>query len=222
MLDTLVVSADAKLISTIQSACAKLGMTAKMCATPKAVPAILARNKLYGVVMDGLDSGKVTEVLTAFRESASSRFVVSIVVGGLQASGASQVAFVIPNPVTEKIAIRTLRVAQGQMCNELRRYIRHPLSAPITLTSDRGQQLEVISRNISQRGLGILFAKSHLISVGAQVCARFALPGVTVPIQCKGRVVWSDGLENAGISCDGNTPTDRQQLQSWVAKRVGV
>ncbi len=218
MLDTLVVSSDARVISTLQLACNKLGITGRMCTAPKAIPAILARSKVYGVVIDDLDAGATNEVLNAFRQSPSSRAAVFIALYTVEPATVPGLMFSVAKPIAVDMLVSVLRLAQSQMLNEHRRYVRCPSTVPVTITTDAGQDLVVMCRDVSQRGIGLQSAALPALAPRARVCARLELPGAG-SVETTGQMVWCDAGGRAGINCQGTTQRDRQLLESWIAKQ---
>lgn len=216
MLDTLLISSDPKLTATLRSACLKVGITPKLCASPAQVAAVLAHKKIYCVIMDDLDNATAIEVMKTFQQSPSSRSVVPMAIHTGSPSAIPGLMFSVVKPLAEEAAVRTLRAAHGQMVQELRRYIRYPLTVPVTLTSERGQELRAVCRNLSLRGVGIQVPAR--LTVGVSVQTQLALEaGVT--LAGVGQVAWCDVSGRAGISCRGATQRDQRQLEQWLKAR---
>ena len=159
----------------------------------------------YCVIMDDLDNATAIEVMKTFQQSPSSRSVVPMAIHTGSPSAIPGLMFSVVKPLAEEAAVRTLRAAHGQMVQELRRYIRYPLTVPVTLTSERGQELRAVCRNLSLRGVGIQVPAR--LTVGVSVQTQLALEaGVT--LAGVGQVAWCDISGRAGISCRGATQRD--------------
>jgi hypothetical protein len=216
----LLLSQDQKLIATLQSACANVGISPTLCSGHSETTALLARRKFYGVIVDGTEPHIANEVLSAVQASSSSRRAVSIAVSDdpTRLEGGT---FVLRKPVGVDLAMRTLRAAKGPMLNEFSRYFRHQMQQPIRITRDLGGELKATTINISQRGMGIqLPSGKALIAAGDAIRALLTLPGGDACIEAKGKIVWIDSRGRAGISCEGHSPCDRHQLESGLRPSV--
>lgn len=216
MLESLVLSSDAKLSTAIQQMCVNVGIRPEVCTGPEQAVRLMAKGKFYGIIVDSADPDVATELIKAVRKSPSSRRAVSIAVlsgstGGLGAM------FELRTPLTAELALRTFRAARAAMLSEFRRYCRRPLETPAMVTTPSGQELHARIINLSQGGLGVQFPPSRPIATRAAVRCRFALPPAGTLIEVKGEVVWSNSEGRAGLQCQGVSPRDRQNLEEWLA-----
>lgn len=216
MLNTLLLSQDSRLIGTLQSVCASVGISPTVCSEPAQAAAVLAKCKFYGVIVDSADPEVATHVLSTVRTSSSSRKAISIVVsnGSAVVPGGT---FALRKPVGVELAMRTLRAAKGSMLNEFGRYFRHPLQLPVLITRDSGGEFQATSINVSHRGLAVQMADLNVIAPRDVVRLRLTLPDGATWIEMKGKVTWTDVRGRAGIHCEGVSPRDQQQLEEWLA-----
>jgi uncharacterized protein (TIGR02266 family) len=83
-----------------------------------------------------------------------------------------------------------------------RRFARFPLDAEVEVGDGQiGGELHFDSQNVSQGGL--FLGTDLLLEVGETYWISFALPGTSVAIRTRGRVVW------VNKEPDENDPTDR-------------
>ncbi len=219
MLESLVFSADAKLIAAIQNICAKVDLRPNVCSEPEQIASRLVRSKCSGVVVDGTDTQVARDILDLMRKSPSNKRAVSIAV--VRNSTANLGAmFELRMPAAADLALRTFRAARAAMLSEYRRYCRHPLQTPVIITTPSGQELHGRCINLSQGGLGVQFTGCHPPAVKTAVRVRLALPPAGILAEAKGEIVWCTTEGRAGLQYQGASPRDRQNLDQWLAKRA--
>ncbi len=220
MFDTLVVSQDPQLIATIQSACAKLGITADVCYRREQATARLGNRKYYGIVVDDATSSESLELLTRVRQSVASKSAVSIAVARGFPGNTLDTMFLLAKPVPDDLALRTFRAAHGAMLKEYRRYYRQPLRVPILIHTDADQELRATAVNVSQSGLAVEVAETQLIRAHVSLWVSFPLLPGSERIRLKGEVAWCKPSGRAGLRCRGVTVTDCKLLEQWLARRA--
>lgn len=93
-------------------------------------------------------------------------------------------------------------VDQGEI-REKRRFIRTETSIPMSLHFKKRDQLkkvETVTRNIS--ATGTMVELKEQLPVGAEVKIDLNTPGSPNPVHCRGRVIWSTPISEAGkYSC---------------------
>lgn len=218
-MESLLLSEDLKLIAAIQSVCPNAGITLKPCSGSEEGIALLARRKIYAVIVDHANSRAASELMDAVLKSSSNKNAVTIAVISDYGGDPLKAMFVLMKPVSAELMLRTLRAAQGPMFKECRRYFRHPLQVPVTITTPQNQELQAISANVSQHGLAIRFLSPELITSCTAVGIRCELPGTFAPIELKGEIVWSTRDAKAGVRCRGVTPKDRKEWEAWLLAR---
>ncbi len=220
MFDTLVVSQDSELISTMQAACSKLGITADVCRRHEQATARLGNRKYYGIVVDDATSGASAELLSRVRQTLSTKSAVSIAVARGLTGNLVETMFVLAKPVPDDLAVRTFRAAHGTMLREYRRYFRQPLRVPILINTEAEQQLPATAVNVSQSGLAVELAESQLIRPHVSLWVRFPLLPGSDSVRLRGEVAWCTPAGRAGLRCRGVTPYDCKLLEDWLARRV--
>jgi hypothetical protein len=220
ILETLLLSRDSQLISTMQAVSADVGMDLKLCSGFAQCAALLLTRKIYAILIDHPDAAAANTLLMAARRSSSSKNAVSIAFAKGSAVAAFEAALQIAKPVSADLALRTLRAAQGPMFQEFRRYVRHPLQVPVTMTTASNQELQAKAINISQSGLAVQLADPEGISTTTAVCVRFGLPVSSAWVHVEGQIVWVNSTGSAGLQCRGVTQNDRERLQEWFAAQL--
>lgn len=219
MLESLVFSADPKLITAIRNMCAKVDVRPNVCSEPQQIAALVARSKCSGVIVDGTDTRAAREILDLVRKSRSNKRAVSIGVVSVSA-GSLGTMFELRMPVTPELALRTFRAARAAMLSEFRRYCRHALHTPVMITTASGQELHGRCINVSQGGLCVHFTSCQPPAAKSAVRVRLTLPPAGTLTEVKGEIVWCNSEGRAGLQCQGSSPRDRQNLDEWLAKRA--
>jgi len=136
-------------------------------------------------------------------------------VGGAFQSG---VNFVLYKPLAFEQVARSLRAGQGFMPPNPRHSPRHKLETLVYLQLGVAA-LPAIVLDLSEQGLA-LQAPEPLPPV-QNVPLRFILPGTSHLVEATGEVIWSDDDGRAGMFFSHLSPTSRNHLKDWLAKRGG-
>jgi len=102
---------------------------------------------------------------------------------------------------------------------EPRRRPRAPYRGWVEITLD-GQRVRVEGHDLSMDGIGLAL-DGHAPEVSVALVSEFALPGISLPLALRGRVVWRDsGSGRAGVRFEGVDPGLADLLQNFVAGRL--
>lgn len=101
--------------------------------------------------------------------------------------------------------------------NERRKAPRAGLDAWVEIASANGR-VRASTFDVSADGLGLTGVAPH---VGASLVAEFPLPGIGLPLELPGQVVWSDATgSRAGLLFQDVDPGLREILASYVSGRL--
>ncbi|MFB3814107.1 MAG: PilZ domain-containing protein [Terriglobales bacterium] len=218
-MDILLLSRDPKLITATNLACANIGASLQLCNEASEGVERVARRKIYAVMVDEADRWGALELLGAVRKSPSSKNAVSIAIeSGSKGIGLGTM-LVLPKAPSADMILRTLRAAHGPMSAERRRYLRHPLEAPVSITT-ASNVIQAMSINLSLAGLAVRLAgaEPNLIG-GTPMRARLILDPLSSPVELTGDVAWSDE-RLAGLHHQCVSQKDQIQLQRWLAEQA--
>ena len=123
--------------------------------------------------------------------------------------------FVLQKPISMVNANRCLGAAINFMIRERRRYFRHPVELPATITFSEGDKLKARVTNISEGGMAIFF-RGHLPKGGVST-VNFQLPGVATPLEPKVQIAWMDDSGRAGLRFTDMPKESHEQLNLWLA-----
>ncbi len=218
-LESLLLSRDPEVIRVLQPALEKLSIDVEVCGGASSGQEILRTEKFDAVLVDCDDVQGALGVLESLRKSASNKNSVTFAI--LNGATSTQQAFkmganfVLQKPISAVNANRCLGAAINFMIRERRRYFRHPVELPATITFSEGDKLKATVTNISEGGMAIFF-RGHLPKGGVSTVS-FQLPGVAASIEPKVQVAWMDESCRAGLRFTDISKESHEQLNLWLA-----
>ena len=160
-LESLLLSRDPEVIRVLQPALEKLSIDVEVCGGVSSGQEILRTEKFDAVLVDCDDVQGALGVLESLRKSASNKNSVTFAIlnGATSTQQAFQMGanFVLQKPISAVNANRCLGAAINFMIRERRRYFRHPVELPATITFSEGDKLKATMTNISEGGMAIFF-----------------------------------------------------------------
>lgn len=176
---------------------------------------ILHREKLEGCVVS-LTSSTVENIVAEARNSAWQKRMVIYAVGpaanirGLTKYG---INVLLDSPVTRQAAVKAIHSTRLLLLNELRRYVRLPLAAPVVLEY-KSRRMTATSVEISGGGMS-LQCTDPCPPADATVSAVFSVPGFS-HLNIASVVSWSDDKTGQiGLRFDP-AADDRQAVKAWI------
>ncbi len=133
----------------------------------------------------------------------------SAVAEGFEA-GAS---FFLYKPIDTSRLLRLIRVAQGAIEHEKRRFRRVPVCSSVRLTSDQGE-LDCETIDVSLNGM--LVKSSKTIAAGTQVRVSLHMPDGAKPIVGRGEVMRTVGENQMGIQFNLLRTDESGRLQEFL------
>lgn len=107
----------------------------------------------------------------------------------------------------------------GRNVNERRKAARADLNTWVEIASANGRT-RASTCDVSAEGLGLTGVAPE---AGASLVAEFPLPGIGLPLELTGQVVWSDSSgSRAGLYFDDVDPGLREILASYVSGRLAL
>ena len=176
---------------------------------------ILRKEKLEGCVVS-LTSPTVENIVAEARNSAWQKRMVVYAVGpaaniiGLTKHG---INVHLDSPVTRHAAVKAIHSTRLLLLNELRRYVRLPLAAPVALEY-KSCRMAATSVEISGGGMSLQCTDPRP-PVDAPVSALFAVPG-SAQLSIASVVCWNDDKTGQiGLRFDP-AADDRQAVKAWI------
>lgn len=214
-LDLLAVSNDYSALKVIVSACQGLGANLQSISSITGANDHVRRNKVDGVIVDMHMEG-APAFIEMVRKVGSNHaaLVFACTESSVQSQQALQAGanLLVQKPVVFENLVNLLTASAPMLEEERRRYFRHPLVVPITV-SHNGIQHRALTSNMSQTGMAI--RSFRVFESQSPVEFSFELPSGPV-VKGNGEVVWIDSEGRVGIkfhflSCTGGCP-----LGEWL------
>jgi DNA-binding response OmpR family regulator len=221
-LDSLLISQDRDLLSVLRPALEKISVNLETCAELKRGSDLLAKRKFDAVIFDCDDMQYGFDLLKTLRHTQSNaKSVAFAVVNGkttTQDAFESGANFVLQKPLTTLHASRCFNAALNFMVRERRRYFRHPIDMPLSITLSGGQELAATATNLSEGGMAVRLLGKLQKDARAQL--RFTLPSVNTSLELKCEVAWTDETGQAGLRFIETPQSSQYQLEKWLTDRL--
>lgn len=222
MLESLILSEDAELVSVIRPTLEELSIEVEVCPEALTGANLLICDKYDAVIVDCDDLTGGLAVLQGLRDTPSNKNSVAFaVLNGKQTTtqeafgmGAN---FVLQKPITALNAERCFHAALNFMLKERRRYFRQPVNMSVEVKVE-GRIMHATSTNISEGGIALMLREA--LPKGATPTLRFCLPLTDVPIEVQAEVAWVDLKGVAGLRFHEVPKQIQQQLERWLDARI--
>lgn len=216
-LSCLLLTTDAALLGVVQTTFGAAGISVEFRADTASAMDLSGRRHIDGFVLDLDDVNGGMQTVGAIRNSRSNKLsVIFAVLNGKTSVSAAVDAganFVSDKPVRNGVLQAQLESALPKMTREHRRYFRHKVDLPITLSWTTGT---VNGRllNISESGLA--FRYFGAASCEGTVTIQFELPGTTPQLfSAKAEVVWKDASAT-GLRFLRIEPGSQLSFEGWL------
>ncbi len=220
-LESLLLSRDPEVIRVVQPALEKLSIDVEVCRGVNSGQEILRTERFDAIIVDCDDLKGALGVLEGLRKSVSNKNSVTfaIVNGSTTTQQAFKMGanFVLQKPISALNARRCFSAAVNFMMRERRRYFRHPVEMPATLSFGEGQKMKVTVTNLSEGGMAIFFRGP--LPKGGVSTVSFNLPGAASALEPKVQVAWMDESGHAGLRFIDVPKESRAQLDAWLAEQ---
>ncbi|MGH9503411.1 MAG: PilZ domain-containing protein [Terriglobales bacterium] len=213
----LLLTADAALLDVVRNTFGAAGVGLEL--RPDAASAIelAGRRHIDGFVIDCDDVRGAMDTLATIRNSRSNKLsvVFAVLNGKTTVSAAIEAGanFVAGKPVLDTLLRSHLDIALPRMEREHRRYFRHKVDLPITLTSSNETVVGKII-NVSEGGLAV----THFgpVAVEDTLTIQFGLPGTSAQVfRAKAELVWRDAFA-IGLRFLRIEPDCRLSFEAWL------
>jgi hypothetical protein len=216
-LTCLLLTSDAALLDVVRSTFGAVGVGVEHRADAASAIEVTVRRHIDSFVIDCDDVHAATEALATIRTSRSNKLstVFAILNGKTSVTAAIEAGanFVVGKPVIGTLLRTHLDAALPKMKREYRRYFRHRVDLPITVSSSSETVVGKIM-NISEGGLSL----THFgpATVDGTVTIQFELPSTTAQVfRAKAEIVWRDAFA-AGLRFLRIEPDCRLSFEAWL------
>jgi response regulator RpfG family c-di-GMP phosphodiesterase len=216
----LVISDDEATVRQLTEGMQQFAISAEVCRDAGFALQSLNRRHFEAVVVD-LKMYQAREIMERVRFSPSNQTATTFAItdGPESLSGFSTGAnFVLERPLSEESLSRSLRVAYGIIMRERRRYFRCPVTIPVAVRNQEGQETQCETINISESGIAIRIPTPA--KAGTEVAVRFSLPQNSTRFVIQSRICWSDPTGRTGLQFLNLPILQKTELQGWLAHRL--
>lgn len=218
----LVISDDEAIIRQLTESMQQFAIAAEMCRDAGFALQSLNRRHYEAVVVD-LKMYQAKEIMERVRLSPSNQTATTFAITeGPGAESASvftaRANFVLERPVSEESLSRSLRAAYGIIMRERRRYFRCPVTIPVAVRNQEGQETQYQTINISESGIAIRIPEE--VKAGTEVAVRFNLPENQTRFVIQSKICWSDPSGRTGLQFLSLSLPQKTELQGWLSHRL--
>ncbi len=217
-LEFLLVSNDHSTLKTVKTALDGVGSNFNCSTTVEAARFHVSRHRLDGIILDVNVTSAVDLISTIRQGGANRRAFIFVCVEGTTAPAALKggANVLLHKPLTAETLASNVRTFKNIMACERRRYFRHHVTIPISLTAQKITQSAMID-NLSEGGIAILlrnpFERSSLIDFS------FELP-FGPRITGRSQVMWTNSEGVMGVEFRLLHGKSKEHLSSWLTKRA--
>src|ERR1700737_755014 len=158
-LSCLLLTSDAALLEVVRNSFSAVGVGLELRADAASAVELAGRRHIDGFVMDCDDVPGATDALVTIRNSRSNKqsVVLAVLNGTTSVTDAVEAGanFIVGKPVQEPQLRSLLDLALPRMEREHRRYFRHKVDLPVTLSNSTGETLVGKIMNVSEGGLAL-------------------------------------------------------------------
>ena len=213
----LVVCSDPKLLQTVVPLLDGCRIESDVCTRADHAVGRLGCKRYEAVIVDcaSLDSGATLQRMIA---NSRSTLFFGLASGSLDAREAGRCGanFILEKPLTPESLLKALRAAYGLMVSERRRYFRHSVSFPITITTEKFPELIAMAVNVSQGGMAVRSAIP--VAQKGKVLLRFELPSSDRTLSAESEIRWTRN-DVLGFEFLRMARRDREELVTWLGEQ---
>jgi diguanylate cyclase (GGDEF)-like protein len=216
----LLVSADPVTIQQFSLALRELSISLDACQDTASAGLLLKRRKFDAVIVDLQLQEHSGNILDKARLSPSNRTAVTFGIGDNDAEVTlafrKKSQFIFERPLSPQLIHKTLKRAYGLILKERRRYFRCPISVPVIMRKERGEEIRCSTVNISEGGMA-LSAQAPIVP-GESVHVQFTLPN-HAPLLAESTICWSK-TGHLGICFESISNVHKSELQLWLSQQL--
>jgi len=222
MLESLLLSRDAEVFRVLRPTLEKLSIDIEVCQEAKHASEILISEKFDAVIVDCDDLPGGVAVLEGLRTTPTNKNCVTFaIVNGkkttTQEAFGMGVNFVLHKPLSALNATRCFNAALNSMLRERRRYFRHPIKMPVSITLG-AKELKATSTNISEGGIAVLLHQA--LDKDSTPRLQFTLPGTSHALDVETVIAWADLKGYVGLRFLRVEQASQELLEGWLNEQM--
>jgi len=223
-LEFLLVSTDYKTLSGVNGGLKQCGAVLDFVPTKDSALQFIGRRRIDGIFVDLVVNGALDLILSV-REGSSNRHAVIFACVGSAAEAAPALGaganFAVHKPVTAESVRAHVAAARNIMVRERRRYFRHAVSLPVSLTV-RGAEHRATITNISEGGMAVRVTRP--LEAGSILSViDFAFELASGPaISGRGQITWANTAGLLGVTFHFLRGKGQDDLLTWFNERQRI
>ena len=222
MATALIISDDEATVRQLTESMQQFAISAEVCQDAGFALQSLNRKHYEAVVVD-LKMYQAKEIMERVRLSPSNQTATTFAItegpgpesASVFTAGAN---FVLERPISPESLSRSLRAAYGIIMRERRRYFRCPVTIPVMVRNQEGQEVQYETINISESGIAIRIPTP--VKPGTEVAVQFKLPENQTRFVIQSKICWSDPTGRTGLQFLNLAVQQKTELQGWLSHRL--
>lgn len=219
-LQSLLVSADDKVVHVLCRALSDLQIGVEHCTDLDSAVQKLSHQRFEGVIVDCTSQELAAKILKSTHSSPSNKRAIAVAIIDDQSASKSAFEagahFVLFKPISLDRTKSSFRAVRALMKQERRRQARIAVELAVELYLEKPSRVfKCITADLSENGVAI----RNKAKLPQSFRVRFALPGTPAEIDCSGEVAWENnqlqGLRFRDLPDEAST-----RLKSWIARRL--
>jgi hypothetical protein len=195
-------------------------MSLDACQDVASATLLLKRRKFDAVIVDLRLQEHSGKILDEARLSPSNRTAVAFGISDNDAEVTSafrkKSQFIFGRPLSSQLIHKTLSPAYGLILRERRRYFRCPVSVPVVMRRESGEEIRCSSVNIS--GGGMALSTQVRLVPGERVRVQVTLPNHAL-LLTESTICWSQ-MGHLGIRFESISDAHKLELQVWLSHKL--
>jgi len=217
----LLVSADPLTIQQFSLALRELSISLDACQDAGTAARLLKSRKFDAVIVDLELREHSGNILDEARLSPSNRTAVTFGIGDNDAEVTSafrkKSQFIFERPLSPQSIRKTLKPAYGLILRERRRYFRCPVSIPVIIQRESGEEIRCSSVNISAGGMAL--SVHGTLVPGESVRIQCSLLDHETPFCAGSTLCWSK-TGHLGVRFVSMSDEHKSELQVWLSQKL--
>src|SRR5205814_2365393 len=218
-LHSLLLCADDKVVRVLRRVVSELEIAVEHCPDADSAIQKLTRQRFEAVIVDCASPEVASRILKGTRSAPANKRAVTVAIVDDQSAlkGAFEMGahFVLFRPVSLERTRTTFRAVRALMKRERRRHVRIPIELAVEVDCGT-RKLRLVTTDLGENGMAVKVKGAKLPQ---SFVVRFAVPGTSDDIECKGEIAW-EGNQVQGIRFRDLSLQTSTQLKEWIGRQL--
>jgi DNA-binding response OmpR family regulator len=219
-LQSLLLCSDDTVVRVLRRVLTDLEIGVEHCTDLDAAVQKLTRQRFEAVIVDCTTQEIAAKILKGTHSAPANKRAIAVAIidgqSALKSAFELGAHFVLFKPISLERTKASFRSVRALMKRERRRHTRIPVELSVKLQMEGpSRTIQVLTADLSENGVAI---KSQS-KLPPSFRVRFALPGASSDIDCRGEVAWQ-GNDLQGIRFCDLREDDNARLKSWIFRQL--